>query len=45
MSQEDNRSAACPVSPEKPLRREKLPQELQNIVDRDDGFFEDMYSP
>lgn len=29
---------------QQPNPREKLPSELQQIVDRDDGFFDDVYS-
>ncbi|OGM40947.1 hypothetical protein ABOM_010497 [Aspergillus bombycis] len=32
-------------SPEKPIPREKLPPQLQQLVDHDDGFYDDIYSP
>lgn len=28
-----------------PLPREKLPPKLQQLVDRDDSFFDEIYSP
>ncbi|PIG79399.1 hypothetical protein AARAC_007635 [Aspergillus arachidicola] len=31
-------------SPEKPIPREKLPPQLQQLVDHDDGFYDDIYS-
>ncbi|KAE8348040.1 mitochondrial 18 KDa protein-domain-containing protein [Aspergillus coremiiformis] len=31
-------------SPEKPITREKLPPQLQKLVDHDDGFYDDIYS-
>ncbi|KAE8387603.1 mitochondrial 18 KDa protein-domain-containing protein [Aspergillus alliaceus] len=31
-------------SPEEPIPREKLPPQLQKLVDHDDGFYDDIYS-
>lgn len=31
-------------SSEKPIPREKLPPQLQQLVDHDDGFYDDIYS-
>ncbi|KAE8131237.1 mitochondrial 18 KDa protein-domain-containing protein [Aspergillus pseudotamarii] len=31
-------------SPEKPIPREKLPPQLQQLVDHDEGFYDDIYS-
>lgn len=33
-----------PTSLSQPLPREKLPKELQHIVDRDDDFFDSLYA-
>ncbi|KAE8373763.1 mitochondrial 18 KDa protein-domain-containing protein [Aspergillus bertholletiae] len=32
-------------SPEQPIPREKLPPQLQQLVDHDEGFYDDIYSP
>lgn len=29
----------------KPMPRSKLPPQLQQLVDRDDAFYDDIYSP
>lgn len=30
---------------DKPIVREKLPPKLQQLVDREDDFYDDLYSP
>ncbi|KAF4285690.1 hypothetical protein KXW98_003277 [Aspergillus fumigatus] len=41
----DHRDETPTDTPQQPIPREKLPAQLQKIVDQDDGFYDDIYPP
>jgi fission process protein 1 len=44
-SVEHIRDEAQPDLSKQPLPREKLPKKLQRLVDREDDYFDELYSP
>jgi mitochondrial fission process protein 1 len=44
-SVEHIRDEAHPDFSKQPLPREKLPKKLQRLVDREDDYFDELYSP